>query len=341
MAIEKTKKQKVKLLILAKIDFSNAGYLYYQSIMSLNSKNYQCRIFNVNKHDFDYPLTAPLFSSLDDIKDSFKWSNIIQLMHSQRVLDKEEYLQLLKIKKNRKLVMFHGGSLYRQNYELKNDRFNSVIDASIIQTPDLLNLGAKNQYWFLAPVDTKFLNPKNTKETNDEIIIGHLPSNANYKGTEIIANVLNNLNLEFKFKILHTEDRLKWLDYLDFLRQCDIYIDGIKPFQRDKKYGTFGITTKECAALGVIPMSHFLPEYQIKYKKYYDTNIGFRIINSEEELIGQLISLLCMSKEELKHEKIKAREWVVKNHSLKITGKRIIEEFYLPLLNDELKEIKY
>ena len=58
------------------------------------------------------------------------------------------------------VVVQHGGRSYRIAHEILNTLFNEFADAALIQMPDLLGLGAKNEHLIYYPVQTDRLKPK-------------------------------------------------------------------------------------------------------------------------------------------------------------------------------------
>ena len=169
----------MKVLIVCRNDWANMGYKYQESLREVGvdakavtlSVNYSCK-----------PNHAEI-CSLKKMRSYAKSAEIIQFMHS-------EYFDLGV--KNKRFFVFHGGSKYRINSNSKNKIFNPIVEKSIIQTGDLLGLGAKNEVWVLACVDTKKLKPI-YKRQSDKLIVGHFPSSPSVKSSEGINKVMRKL----------------------------------------------------------------------------------------------------------------------------------------------------
>ena len=63
--------------------------------------------------------------------------------------------------KNKKVVVNHGGSTLRLFPKETLRVFNEFVSFSIIQCPDLLNLGSKNEVLLYYPVDVNYIQYNN------------------------------------------------------------------------------------------------------------------------------------------------------------------------------------
>jgi len=231
------------------------------------------------------------------------------------------------------VVVQHGGATFRLEPKKVNEVFNPIANATIVHTPDLLGLGAKNEVWLSFPVDTNFIQPDYSFK--EKVIIGHFPSTTKSKGTDLILKVIAKLyqenSLQKKFKYVgvttHKKDtsRVSWLENLNRVNQCDILIDACCPKQKGKVYGEWANAALEAAALGKIVITHSLK--QELYKKEFGECSLF-IANNEIELENTLRKLLNLSRTELFSLKQKSREWVVKNHSMRVFAKRLWDKVY-------------
>ena len=309
----------MKVLIVCRSDWVNMGYKYQESLreVGVDAKavtmfvGYSCK-----------PKHAEV-CSLEKIKRYAKSAEIIQFMHS-------EYFDLDL--KNKRVFVFHGGGKYRSKPGIKNTLFNSIVEKSIIQTGDLLGLGAKNEVWVLAGVDTNNIQPI-YKRQSDKIIVGHFPSSAIVKSSRGIGKVMKGLKKEFgsKFEYISSSTKLGWVKNMKRVSECDIYIDACTPLLKSKKdpkgskYGEWGVAAIEAAALGKIVISHMLS------RKRYEKKFGkcaIRVANSLDEVRDRMIELLSMSDDELLQIKKDTRLWVEKFHSSYYMGKRLKEVVY-------------
>ena len=309
----------MKVLIVAKNDWANMAYRYQESLKEVGvdakavtlSVNYSCK-----------PDHAEI-CKLNKIKNYAKSAEIIQFMHS-------EYFNLNV--KNKRIFVFHGGTRYRVDPHTKNKIFNPIVEKSIIQTGDLLGLGAKNEVWILACVDTKKIKPI-YKRQSDKIIVGHFPSSPIVKSSKEINKVMNNLKKRFdhKFEYIYSPTKLNWDKHIERVSECDIYLDACTPMLKTKKYtkgskyGEWGVAAVEAAALGKVVISHMLSyeSYEQQFGK-----CGIQIANSLKEIENNMIKFLFMNNEELLQVRKDTRAWVVKHHSYHAIGKRLKEEVY-------------
>jgi len=312
----------MKILLVAGYDWANMAYKYQESLRSvgvdatavtLNPPNLSC-----------IPYHAAM-CSLRKIRGYARHAEIIQFMHSQ-------YIDLHIDKRAKRIFVFHGGTRYRINPSVKNKLFNPISEKTIIQTADLLDLGAKNEVWVPSCVDTNRLIPV-YKRHSDKIIVGHFPSNAEVKTSEGINLVMKNLRSEFgnKFEYIFSSNRLPWKENMKRVAKCDIYIDACTPILKTKKcprgakYGEWGVAAPEAAALGKIVISHM-----ISHKRYVKEfgKCEIRVANSLKEIRKHMIKLLKMTDDELLQIKKDTRMWVEKFHSYEFMGRRLREKVY-------------
>jgi len=297
----------MKVLILAFSDWANMGNILTKCLLSVgvDAKFYtQNPTTRLKKGESVSKRQAINFS---------KNCDIIQYMHSVKVKIPIDL-------KGKKVVVYHGGSKYRQNSKRLNSFWNPIINCAIIQTYDLYGLGAKNEKWLLPPIDTKNLRAV-YKTKNKNIIVGHYPSSEKEKGSQIIQRNIDFIkkeipNFEYKF----SSDRVLWEDQIKRLQDVDIYIEMMKLKQGDRQYGHWGMSALEAAALGKIVITNFFgyEEYIKQYGK-----CALKVANNEKELTDILIKLLNMPVEELIKLKIATRKWVEKNHSYHVVGSKL------------------
>ena len=234
------------------------------------------------------------------------------------------------------VVVQHGGSKYRQSYGKVNDLFNKFVNKTIIQCPDLLGLGAKNEMLVYYPIDVdhEWLQP-NYEQQDKVITIGHFPRSPKIKGTHNILQAINILeadktvNKKFKYVGIRTTakkaGRLPWKEHLQRVTKCDIIIETCNTKIGKQTYGEWANTALEGAALGKIVISNTLA-YKTYLKEYGE--LGIRVANRTEGIIREIKALANMSRDEIAAEKMKTRLWVEKNHSLQANAKRLKEKIY-------------
>jgi len=307
------------ILLLAVNDWANLGFNFAKALKAVGAD--ACMVLRFGRRSYAYSSSnRGVRRNSKQIINMAKDVKIIQFIHSQ-------YINIGSVK-NKRIFVCHGGTKYRQDPDEINKIFNPIVEKTIIQTGDLLGLGAKNEIWVLAPVDTKKIQP--VYNINEEkIIINHFPSMAKNKGTKIINGVMKKLNDDsyIKDKIYYnfSSKRVIWEKNLERISKCDIYIEMLVLEQCGKKYGEWGVTALEAAALGKIVITNF--QSLERYKKEYG-ECPLIIINSGEELEQTVKQLISMSKEELLKIKKNMRKWVEDLHSYKAIGQRLKKKVY-------------
>jgi glycosyltransferase involved in cell wall biosynthesis len=302
----------MKVVFLSVNDDANLSYIISKSLQSVGVDS---SALAIHRHKFNYDEQAEI-TNYKVMKKRIQRSNIVIFAHSEFVNTKADLT-------GKKVFVLHGGSRYRKFYKELNPIFNKIVHKSLIQTGDLLGLGAKNEVWIMAAVDTEKIKASN-KKISDKIIISHFPSKVKTKGTEIIEQVIRKLQqdktISNKFVYVSSKERISWSANLERMSKCDIYIDACKPILDGRKYGEFGIAGFEAAALGKILVTHFLSSD--RYKKEFGEH-PIQVINCESDIEQILRKLLSMSIEELQDLQIQTRQWVEKFHSFKAMGERL------------------
>ena len=313
---------KVKVGLFAWDDWANVGELLAKS---LRENKVDAVLYKCKRHSFNYTNEGIIVNGLQGLIEAAKTVDIVHFMHSGTYSSKGVRvpggLVPLFIKngifsKNKTFVMFHGGTSYRQYSEVINKTVNPYIHATTTQTYDLLDLGAKNEYWLLPPIDTGVLKPK-TYVASAPIKIAHYPSSLSVKNTKLIRSLISKMSLESQYS---DGEPVKYEEHINRIHDCDVYIEHQGFHQNGKQYGEFGLTGLEAAALGKIVIT--CTKSKDRYEKEYGEFVPY-ISNSEEELGGVLEKLLLMNSQEIELEKIKSRAWVEKNHSLLNIGSRL------------------
>ena len=325
----------IDVLMLAKNDWCNTGYRFSKC---LEMQGLNVRFIKAYSHPACYPIEGQVDSKIRGTElHNIKAPHLKGLAEEAKVI---HYIGSTFIdtgvdlnKKN--VVIQHGGTTYRQHFS----RYLHPFDyATIIQTPDLLGFGAKNETWISFPVDTETLLPDYSFK-DQKILIGHSPSNPSVKGSKTILNVIRKLEKDSElsklFKYIGFEynevdkngnvKTKKWNDYLNVLRECDIYIEACNLKQGKKVYGEWGNTAVEAASLGKVVVTHSLNRNL--YEKEYGP-LALYIANDEYEIETAIRHLLSRSKMQIYKEKILTRRWVEKYHSMQAISDRLWKKVY-------------
>lgn len=238
--------------------------------------------------------------------------------------------------KGKRLAVFHGGSTYRNDPKDCNKIFNPRVFVSLIQTSNMLGLGAKNERWILPPVDTELIQPNytpvsSTYPPDQRLFIGHYPSSAFAKNTPAIKAVMDKLmadeGINDRF-IFDTDDKLvPWDINLRRIRGCDIYIESMSKEINGKVTDDWGVTALEAAASGCVTLSVF--RSLDAYLREHGLSAAILQIKQPEDLEDHIRRLVLSTRRELRIMQKEARDWVERAHSLKVVGERLREALKL------------
>jgi hypothetical protein len=325
-----------KILALTYNDWANTGWRFTQCLRSLGL---DVTYYKGRPHKFQYASEGPIYPALTDgmmlsqypvailckeLREEVERADILHFFASTMVVTGANLT-------GKKIVVNHGGSTFRIGTEAVKAAFNPYVDYSIIQCPDLLGLGAKNEVLIYYPVDTEALQPDYVP--HEKIVIGHWPSSPHNKGTREIVEVIERLERDpsIKDRFVYVGQRvlgkqtIPWPDHLDRVRGCDVIIESMQPDIDGRRFGEWGNQAIEASALGKVVITNMLSEDT--YREHYG-ECALRIANEPAQLESQLRSLFSMSADQLLMEKIQSRDWVVKNHSMNATAQRLWDKVY-------------
>lgn len=327
------------VLLLDMDDWANTGFRMYRCIKNMGLN---CLPFKGHPHIFKYPeqmLIHPGLSQIpsgtggavriddEDLTNMMNGANIIHFMHSNFFDTGIDF-------KKKHVVFQHGGAVYRNNYKQINEIFNDYAEATIVQMPDLMGLGAKNEHLIYFPVDTEFITPIYEHLLEDKLVVGHWPSMWDQKGSSEIVDVIHRLHedREIKDRIVYIGPNSKeeqklviWYGQLENYSKCDIVIDGCAPTACGHPYGEWGNTSFEAAAFGKIVITHST-HFDV-YKREYG-ECPMLIANSPEEIEARLREIFSWDEATLLRKRQETREWVEKKHSIPATAMRLWERVY-------------
>ena len=272
----------MKIVILSVNDWANLGFTFSQCLRAIGLDT---KAFSTYVHP-NYKKTAIQADTKEMRKEALR-ADVIMFMHSK-------HINLGINFGDKKVFVFHGGSKYRHNSDKINKVFNPIVDKTIIQTSDLLGRGAKNERWLLPPVDTENIVPDYERLSSDKIIVGHFPSSSLEKGTNIINEVMLNHLIYYKENFIYFYDHKKVSheENLKRISLCDVYIEQIR-------WGEWGVTALEAAALGKIVITNF--KSINRYRQQYG-NCQLMIADDAIELKNLMKDLLTWNRNYI-HEK--------------------------------------
>lgn len=311
------------VLLLAGYDNANVGHLLAKSLKAVDVNAVALKR-NINPRR-SKKMQARLYKPGDKyFFGAVKKADVIIHMHSIYTRIPPNLL------KGKMIVVFHGGTQYRMSPKALNALFNPLVDLSLIQTGELLILGAKNPYWLLPPVDLEQIKPKYAFG-GSKLIVGHFPSkpglagNHPYsKGSLLIKNMMKNLRKEGQgnsFEYRTGASLIPWRKNLQRMGNCDIYIESIgRAVKRNTGKHDWSVTALEACALGCITITNFV--YWRRYVREYGEH-GLIVANEAKVLKQVLMDLFEMNRDELLALKHKARAWVEEKHSFEAVGTRL------------------
>lgn len=302
----------MKVFLICQNDWANVAYGYQESLKALGV-DATAGIFQ--KHVFDYPNQAQTIDAPKLVKLSDEADCII-FMHSQPVNIPVGPFKLRK----KKLIVFHGGSEYRNNPHEVATVFRDIgCKTAIIQNFDLMGLhgyGDINEIPVMPAIDTDYIRPDNY-EVEKKLVIAHYPRGYE-KGTNEIRQIMKKYDGIVEFRCGNPEIPVSWEDNIERMKECDIYITAI-PHGR---VTGIGVSAMEAAALGKIVILPCIDK--MRYKVYFGEEF-FYVANNKEQLKGVIDFLICKKPEELVKLKKQSRERVIAAHSYESTGRMLLD----------------
>jgi hypothetical protein len=272
---------------------------------------------------------TPVLMNIPELRPLVERAKVVHYVSSQAIMTGADLT-------NKKVVVDHGGTVYRRYHDNANHIFNAFADHAVIRMTDLFGLGAKKETLITAFIDPDVIKP-NFEPMGSRVVIGHFPSNPQNKGTAMIAALMK--RLEKDPSVMHrftyvgsripTPRREPWEIQLDLMRQCDIIIEACLPYQDGYELGEWGNNGVEIAGLGKALITHCT--HRELYESTYGP-LGFVPCNSEEEIEARIRELLSMGVTQLREEKERGYEWVTQYHTIKPTAERLWEKVYGPLM---------
>lgn len=300
----------MKVINISHEDYANFSY---DNCLAMRSVGIDAEAFILKRHPFNYEKQATVVTP-DIIRQKCIHADIIQVMHTCGTM-----WDIVK-GMNKPIIVWHTGTRYRQGYAKHNARWNHIATKHVCVLPELMKLGCKNPEFISMTVDCDKLQPEYS--TPSILRIAHYPSNSIVKGTARINQMMHKIRMESKKQFMYqcNVNRVSFVNQLNRLKNCDVYLELFAPTQDGFEYGSFGTTALEASALGKIVVTNNI-NADI-YMKYYG-DCELMIANTPEQFDLIVKGLINFSPEQIIDKKKKARLWVEKNHSQKATGTRI------------------
>ncbi len=323
------------VLHVCKWDWANTGYRFVKCMEMVGLNVIALKGI---KHKYDYPdQTAvtpqlggkvysrhPITIKAPELKPLAESAKVIHF-HASTFVDMG--VDLTK----KKVVVQHGGSTYRKAPDDCDKVFNEFANVTIMQFPMYMVHNPVNPVLVYYPVDTDRLQPDFTRK--GKLRIGHFPSTGIAKGTEHIEEVCCSLSKlpDYKDRFEYTIDtnNLPWDRHMERMNQYDIIIETVKDVYHGQKFGEWGNTALEAAALGKIVVTN-CHSSELYRREYGDC--ALQIANDRPQLMDTLKRLLYLTDKEIGALRHESRQWAEDKHGMKPTADRLWMKVYRNLL---------
>jgi hypothetical protein len=298
----------LKVLNWCKDDYANFAY---DNMKALRSVGVHCECVKSVEHVYNYPEQGEVLH-IPDIKRKIAAADVIQFFFNMDI-----FQRVNPDLRGKKLIVYYASSDFRSNRHHYLSFFNPRVHKTVIALGEFANLGARNEVYVVGAIDTDKLQPSK-RMPRRPCIAAHYPSRASVKGTPLINSIAETIK---GLKYTVSTEKVDYDAQIKRVGACDIYIELFQPVLNGQKYGSFGISALEAAAMGKIVVTQNLS------RKVYEDNYGecpFILCETEAQLRDELTRLAAMTPAEIRALQNKTREWVVTNHSYKATGMRIL-----------------
>ena len=306
-------------------DYASVGAVFAKCLNKVGVTAYS---FSKKSTSYYPSCHSIVYKNMKEVEKAVKRADVVVWMHSQKVPIKSSL-------KGKKEVVFHGGTIYRRFFHKLNRRFKHV-HVSLIQTAELLGLGAKKEVWMLPAAYIADVEPNYSM--GSKIVVGHFPSapkakdkrivglsggtgmDLTLKGSYIINRIMKK-RYKDKVKYKFSRKRVKWIENLERMNRCDIYIESLNSASVSDNKHDWSVAALEAAALGDVVVTNF-KFGEKRYKREYG-DCPLQVVNTERQFIQTMDRLLSMSREDLLALKHRTRDWAMSTHGLKAVGLRL------------------
>lgn len=298
-----------KILWCSWSDYSNLTFHFAKSLQSIGIDS---EALSLIPHSYGYKDQARVVTR-EEMKAEMEKADCIIIGHTAPVI-----FDMCKFM-GKRLFVIHTGTLYRQNPQHYNLKYNPFVEATLTDSPEFMSLGAKNIHYIAAAIDTDAI--KYSPTTNIDPVFAHYPSQGGFKGTEKIKQMMAKFP---NAKFICDEHIVPHDENLRRMAACDVYLELFSPTQEGNEYGSAGVTAWEAAALGKIVVTNTL--YKEVYEKVYG-DMALIIANTEDEFTSAVEAIIESSPTERAIGHLEARQWIEDKHSYKSTG-NYLKQFF-------------
>lgn len=242
---------KKRVLFMSIYDWANSGYKMCEAV-NRNSDKYHCDYFAVYSHPFGYDRGGRfLFDHADTKNEKIVADTLSKLQEAVEACDmlhfKEdrgilEEIGGVRIPLDKPIMITFCGSVFRSMDQKVYEDFKNHAKKLTVTTPNL-NEGRDTVMDILPfAVDGQKYSP--IARSQDCIILGHMPSNPNSKGTAEIHPVLQKVADRHPGKVfMLTFNNVPFYYGLEFKRIMHVYVDQMR-------HGAYGNSAVEAMAFG-------------------------------------------------------------------------------------------
>lgn len=307
---------KTKISFIAENDWANV-LTEYSHCLNKHSEDIETKSICLNKHplnyniqhDYDLSICSP--EQKQEARQFLENSDVIIFgeegaMPPTNFKVLEIYKQILGIdllNSNKKLIIWHPGSHYRNNYNFYNNHPLRDKIYKHLYAIDLYRLSNKEKNDFpLLPYQyfefnyTEFINNFKIKLENKPWTILHIPSNSKKKGTKYFTSTIDKLNLnplKFTYKVFEgipnpqaLKEKEKSVFYLDqFNEEGSFGIASLESLFRSNF--TFSVLHNIIESLHKLTGEYVTPIVPLEFdsNKLYDNLTDYILNINEKELV--------------------------------------------------------
>lgn len=304
----------MRVINICREDYANYGYELAESMKLVGI---DAEAFVTMRHAFGYAKQAT-HTNVVHIMNECEKADVIMVMHTDDVM----YNVVIPYVGKKPIIIWHTGTRYRQNPDKYNKLWNPIATKVVCCLGEFMDMGCKKPEYFNMTINTDAFEP--SYKTQTPLMFAHYPSNPIVKGTAEVKRILSEVRNGNRGRIMCSIDTsiIRHDRSLIRMRQCDVYVEMMATEQNGKRYGSFGTTALEAAAIGKIVVTNDTDAHI--YKKYYG-DCALHICNTVDEMRMKLHELANKTVPEIVELKKQSRLWVEKNHSRKSSGMRMIK----------------
>ncbi len=224
-------------------------------------------------------------------------------------------------------VIWHRGSIYRNNYERINalDRPSGLI--RLASTLDLLQYGKPDLQWFPVPTPVSEYTRFRMRSRSRRVRFFHSPTVREVKGTKLFVDCIENLKREspdYDDLQLVIVERSRHEDCMRVRGTCDVALDQVN----NLCYGNSGLEAC-CMKIPVVVNVHPTVYDELKKRgiEPWFVDPGFNDKSKLKECIKELYSDVSLRKE----VGMKGYRYVKEWHDLSVSGMRFLSIVGIPL----------